>query len=86
MTRKTEQQDSVNSDVEVDLRLDTLSRDLVFVVQETQKKMGWETLPDLVLIGHSLGGAVVVDAAKKGDLGAKLLAYAVLDVVEGMYN
>ncbi|KAJ9199777.1 hypothetical protein DTO164E3_139 [Paecilomyces variotii] len=83
VTRKTEHQDSVNSDVEVDLRLDTLSRDLVFVVQETQKKMGWETLPDLVLIGHSLGGAVVVDAAKKGDLGAKLLAYAVLDVVEG---
>lgn len=69
--------------VEMDLRLETLSRDLVFVVRETQSKMGWETLPDLVLVGHSLGGAVVTDVAKKGELGSKVLAYAVLDVVEG---
>ncbi|KAL1846219.1 Protein phosphatase methylesterase 1 [Paecilomyces lecythidis] len=86
VTRKSEHQDSANSDVEVDLRLETLSRDLVFIVRETQKKMGWETLPDLVLVGHSLGGAVVVDAAKKGELGTKVLAYAVLDVVEGIFR
>lgn len=48
--------------------------------------MGWEALPDLVLVGHSLGGAVVVDAAKKGELGTKVLAYAVLDVVEGIFR
>ncbi|GAD92590.1 carboxylesterase-mitochondrial 37S ribosomal protein YmS2 [Paecilomyces variotii No. 5] len=83
VTRNSEGQDSASSDVEVDLRLETLSRDLVFIVRETQKRMGWETLPDLVLVGHSLGGAVVVDAAKKGELGTKVLAYAVLDVVEG---
>lgn len=72
--------------VEMDLRLETLSRDLVFVVRETQSKMGWETLPDLVLVGHSLGGAVVTDVAKKGELGSKVLAYAVLDVVEGTHG
>jgi protein phosphatase methylesterase 1 len=69
--------------IELDLSLDTLSRDLVFVVRETQAKMGWENLPDIVLVGHSLGGAVITDVAKKGELGSKLLAYTVLDVVEG---
>ncbi|ODM24130.1 Protein phosphatase methylesterase 1 [Aspergillus cristatus] len=72
-----------NAEIEADLTLETLSRDLLFVIRETQAKMGWETLPDIVLVGHSLGGAVVTDVAKKGELGQKLLAYAVLDVVEG---
>jgi protein phosphatase methylesterase 1 len=67
----------------LDLNLDTLNQDLLFVIRETQAKMGWETLPDIVLVGHSLGGAVITDVAKKGELGGKLLAYAVLDVVEG---
>ncbi|KAL4979431.1 protein phosphatase methylesterase 1 [Aspergillus desertorum] len=69
--------------VRLDLSLDTLNQDLLFVIRETQAKMGWETLPDIVLVGHSLGGAVITDVAKKGELGEKLLAYAVLDVVEG---
>ena len=77
-------QSEADDQIELDLSLDTLSRDLVFVVQETQAKLRWETLPDVVLVGHSLGGAVITDVAKKGALGAKLLAYAVLDVVEGM--
>ncbi|KAJ5115470.1 hypothetical protein NUU61_001229 [Penicillium alfredii] len=69
--------------IELDLSLETLSRDLVYVIRQTQARMGWENLPDLVLVGHSLGGAVITDVAKKGDLGSKVLAYAVLDVVEG---
>ncbi|PLB45181.1 protein phosphatase methylesterase 1 [Aspergillus steynii IBT 23096] len=69
--------------VELDLTLSTLNKDLVFVVRETQSRMGWDTLPDIVLVGHSLGGAVITDVAKTGELGAKVLAYAVLDVVEG---
>ncbi|PYH99999.1 protein phosphatase methylesterase [Aspergillus ellipticus CBS 707.79] len=69
--------------VPLDLSLDTLNRDLVFVVRETQTQMGWESLPDLILVGHSLGGAVITDVARKGELGSKVLAYAVLDVVEG---
>jgi pimeloyl-ACP methyl ester carboxylesterase len=70
----------------LDLNLDTLNQDLLFVIRETQAKMGWETLPDIVLVGHSLGGAVITDVAKKGELGGKLLAYAVLDVVEGRFH
>lgn len=69
--------------VELDLSLETLSRDLVYVIRQTQAKMNWENLPDIVLVGHSLGGAVITDVATKGELGSKLLAYAVLDVVEG---
>ncbi|PKX89667.1 putative ribosomal protein/carboxylic ester hydrolase (Ppe1) [Aspergillus novofumigatus IBT 16806] len=68
---------------ELDLSLETLNQDLVYVVRKTQAEMGWGELPDLVLVGHSLGGAVITDVAKKGELGSKLLAYAVLDVVEG---
>ncbi|CAG7986582.1 unnamed protein product [Penicillium salamii] len=69
--------------VELDLSLETLSRDLVYVIHQTQTRMGWQSLPDMILVGHSLGGAVITDVAKKGELGPKLLAYAVLDVVEG---
>lgn len=68
---------------EYDLRLETLSQDLVFVIHQVQERLGWENLPDIVLVGHSLGGSVVTDVAQRGDLGSKLLAYAVLDVVEG---
>lgn len=72
--------------VDIDLNLKTLSQDLLFVIHETQSKMGWANLPDIVLVGHSLGGAVITDIAKKGALGQKLLAYAVLDVVEGIHS
>lgn len=67
----------------LDLSLETLSRDLVYMVNQTKVEMGWDTVPPLVLVGHSLGGAVVTDVAKKGELGSNVLAYAVLDVVEG---
>ena len=73
-------------DAELDLRLETLSRDLVFIIHETKAKMRWDSLPDIVLVGHSLGGAVVTDVARKGELGTKVLAYAVLDVVEGIHS
>jgi protein phosphatase methylesterase 1 len=69
---------------EPDFRLETFSRDFVFVVNQTRSRMGWETLPNLILVGHSLGGAVVTDVAKRGELGSKILGYAVLDVVEGI--
>lgn len=67
----------------LDLSLATLSSDVVSVVTETQARMKWAVLPSLVLIGHSLGGAVVTDVAKEGRLGNAVLGYAVLDVVEG---
>jgi protein phosphatase methylesterase 1 len=67
----------------LDLSLETLSADLLTVIERTKIQMGWEGLPPLVLIGHSLGGAVVTDVAKGGKLGNAVLGYAVLDVVEG---
>ncbi|KAM6486128.1 protein phosphatase methylesterase [Trichoderma sp. SZMC 28011] len=67
----------------LDLRLDTLSSDLFAMVEATKTQMSWPELPPIVLVGHSLGGAVVTDLAMSGKLGTSLLAYAVLDVVEG---
>ncbi|KAF2132931.1 protein phosphatase methylesteras-like protein 1 [Dothidotthia symphoricarpi CBS 119687] len=65
------------------LSIDVLSQDLASMLQLTQAKVGWPQLPMIVLIGHSLGGAVVTEVASKGLLGNSLLGYAVLDVVEG---
>ena len=67
----------------LDLSLETLSDDMIDTIRLTQARLGWEELPPLVLVGHSLGGAVVTDVAKRGVFGDKVLAYAVLDVVEG---
>ncbi|RDA85356.1 hypothetical protein CP532_6407 [Ophiocordyceps camponoti-leonardi (nom. inval.)] len=67
----------------LDLRLQTLSADLYTVIQMTKDQMGWKQLPNIILVGHSLGGAVVTDLAMTGRLGNSLLGYAVLDVVEG---
>lgn len=67
----------------LDLRLETLRTDLLSAIQQTQAQMGWKELPPIVLVGHSLGGAVVTDLAKSHSLGTSLLGYAVLDVVEG---
>ncbi|ETI28525.1 hypothetical protein G647_00975 [Cladophialophora carrionii CBS 160.54] len=66
-----------------DLSLPTLAEDLAFVVNAVKAHMKWTTLPDIVLIGHSLGGAVVTEVAHARLLGNSLLAYGVLDVVEG---
>ena len=65
------------------LSLEVLSQDLAEVIGLTKTEMGWVEMPDIVLIGHSLGGAVVVDLAVSGRLGKSVLGCAVLDVVEG---
>ena len=70
-------------DTELDLSLGTLSADLFNVIQLTKDQMKWHELPSIILVGHSLGGAVITDLAKTGQLGNSLLGYAVLDVVEG---
>ncbi|KAF3938400.1 hypothetical protein ABW19_dt0200411 [Dactylella cylindrospora] len=66
-----------------DFKLSTLSDDLYDAITAAKEQLRWDDLPPIVLIGHSLGGAVITDVAKRGLLGDKLLAYAVLDVVEG---
>ncbi|KAF8469562.1 Alpha/Beta hydrolase protein [Kalaharituber pfeilii] len=63
------------TDDDSDLSLETLSRDLVEVIEVTKEMCGWEKMPDLILVGHSLGGL--------GRLGRAVQGYAVLDVVEG---
>ncbi|KAK2047147.1 protein phosphatase methylesterase 1 [Colletotrichum somersetense] len=73
----------VTNGTELNLELDILREDLLSVIQLTKAEMSWTELPPIVLIGHSLGGAVVTDLAKSGSLGASLLGYGVLDVVEG---
>ncbi|KXJ91955.1 Alpha/Beta hydrolase protein [Microdochium bolleyi] len=67
----------------VDLSLSTLSSDLLASVLLTKAEMQWPELPPIILVGHSLGGAVVTELAGTGKLGNSLLGYAVLDVVEG---
>lgn len=66
-----------------DLSLSTLSADLLSAILRTKAEMQWTGLPPIVLVGHSLGGAVVTELASTGKLGSSLLGYAVLDVVEG---
>lgn len=66
----------------LDMSLDTLTEDLIHVIQGAKETMHWPTMPSLILIGHSLGGSVVTDVANRGTFGSSLLAYAVLDIVE----
>ncbi len=66
-----------------DLSLETLAADLLSAILLTRRAMRWEALPPIVLVGHSLGGAVVTELARSGRLGGAVLGYAVLDVVEG---
>lgn len=67
----------------LDLSLQTLAADLYAVITRTRAAMRWAELPPIILVGHSLGGAVVTELARGGRLGTALLGYAVLDVVEG---
>lgn len=66
-----------------DYSLDALADDLYAMICLTQGKLQWQSLPNVVLIGHSLGGAVVTKLACRASLGQKLIGYAVIDVVEG---
>jgi len=70
-------------DQTLDLSLNTLATDLTFVVDATRIRMGWPKLPPVILLGHSLGGAVVTELAYKKLLGNAVLGYGVFDVVEG---
>ncbi|KAM0276148.1 hypothetical protein ACHAQH_007036 [Verticillium albo-atrum] len=68
-----------------DLSLPTLTADLRAVIDLTHKQMAWPAdAPPIVLVGHSLGGAVITSlAADPRDLAPHILGHAVLDVVEG---
>ncbi|KAF3230594.1 putative carboxyl methyl esterase [Orbilia oligospora] len=57
-----------------DFSLSTLSTDLYEALLAAQEQLRWESLPPIILVGHSLGGAVITDLAKRGLLGDRLLA------------
>ncbi|KAK3310081.1 Alpha/Beta hydrolase protein [Chaetomium strumarium] len=46
-----------------DLTLATLASDLLSVITLTKTAMHWPSLPPIILVGHSLGGAVVTELA-----------------------
>ncbi|KAL2199252.1 Alpha/Beta hydrolase protein [Corynascus similis CBS 632.67] len=46
-----------------DLSLSTLASDLLAVLTLTKAAMHWPSLPPVILVGHSLGGAVVTEFA-----------------------
>lgn len=74
---------AASKDNTLDLSLDALSGDLERAYTAVRDKMGWAEDTNVILVGHSLGGAVVATVAKERRLGAKVLGFAVLDVVEG---
>ncbi|TPX54592.1 hypothetical protein CcCBS67573_g09556 [Chytriomyces confervae] len=60
------------------LELSHLSDDLIRVVEAVRRDADQE----IVLVGHSMGGAVVVDACQKGAI-KNIVGVGVIDVVEG---
>ncbi|KAG2185941.1 hypothetical protein INT43_002379 [Umbelopsis isabellina] len=63
---------------DLDLSLATMSDDLCKLIEHIYG----EQKPDIILVGHSMGGAVIVDAANQRRI-PNLLGVVVLDVVEG---
>jgi len=61
-----------------DLHIDILAQDLLDMIHLTATKLHWSEIPRLLLIGHSLGGAVVTHVAKSFTLGPKVMGFAVL--------
>ncbi|KAL3878158.1 hypothetical protein ACJMK2_030528 [Sinanodonta woodiana] len=69
--------DTYTSD-DTDLSADTMSRDVGDVVRE----LYGDNPPQIILIGHSMGGAIAVHTAEK-NLIPSLIGLVVIDVVEG---
>lgn len=67
----------------LDFSIETLVSDALTMINLVKEKKGWQQLPPSVFIGHSLGGAIATRIAADGSLGAQLVGFAVLDVVEG---
>ncbi|KAL9049649.1 MAG: hypothetical protein Q9162_007110 [Coniocarpon cinnabarinum] len=74
---------TTSSKLENDFSLPTLSEDLAQVIRLTHEQRNWKDAPSLCVVGHSLGGAVVTRLAKNATFGARLVGFAIIDVVEG---
>lgn len=67
---------------EIDYSLATLCTDFKSVLEAFLSRNYKDCRPQMVLIGHSMGGAVVSHIAKEGSL-KSLIGVTVIDVVEG---
>ncbi|KAF2217614.1 hypothetical protein CERZMDRAFT_30612 [Cercospora zeae-maydis SCOH1-5] len=69
----------------LDFSLNALVEDAITTIQLVSAQQGWPKIPPSVLLGHSLGGAVVTTIATTHfkAFGPNLIGYCVLDVVEG---
>ncbi|KAG4306266.1 hypothetical protein PORY_000254 [Pneumocystis oryctolagi] len=74
--------DDILKDGKIDLRLDELCKDLVRILELVNEYFGYENPFEVILVGHSLGGAVVAHVAKK-QLISNIIGCVVLDIVEG---
>jgi protein phosphatase methylesterase 1 len=78
--------DTVRSDAEwgPDLSLAKLVEDAVVVTNTTIDSLETDSSPlKVILVGHSLGGAVVVRAAAAGRIKSEVVGVVVVDIVEG---
>ena len=66
-----------------DFSIATLAADALAMINLTVAQLSWSSLPPTILLGHSLGGAIVTDLAANFALGTALVGFSVLDVVEG---
>lgn len=67
----------------LDFSIDAMVNDALTMIELARERIGWQKVPPSVLVGHSLGGAVATEIAARGSLGAQLVGFQVLDVVEG---
>jgi protein phosphatase methylesterase 1 len=74
---------SKTPDPPIDLSLDTLATDLVYILTQTLPLLALPTRPPILFLGHSLGGAVITHTAHRRLLHPPPLGYTVLDIVEG---
>uniref|UniRef100_A0A1B6LZA5 Protein phosphatase methylesterase 1 n=1 Tax=Graphocephala atropunctata TaxID=36148 RepID=A0A1B6LZA5_9HEMI len=68
-----------NTSDDTDLSIETLTGDVINVINS----LYGEDTPPLVVMGHSMGGAVAVNVASSERCPAALIGVAVIDVVEG---
>ncbi|CAN6650466.1 protein phosphatase methylesterase 1 [Trichomonascus vanleenenianus] len=72
-----------HTDNDADFALETLTTDLIEVINAVWRLKGYlEKPPPLIIVGHSLGGSIVADAASRRVL-PRLIGVVVMDVVEG---
>ena len=65
---------------EEDLSSQTMAKDISSVIKHHVESL--DSIPEIVLVGHSMGGALAVHTALEGEIDA-LIGLVVIDVVEG---